>query len=226
MTKIYLVRHAEAAGNKQRFFQGHMDGRVSEKGYIQISLLAKRFKSIRLDAIYSSPLSRAVETAKGVNSGSGLEIITDERLMEINGGVFEGVAWAELPVRFPEMAESWSLRPWEFAPENGEAMSEVMDRMVQALRDIGKRHEGGTVGIVSHGCAIRALMCQVLYGDILKLNDVDWCDNTGITTLIWADGTLRAEQINDNSHLDESTSTFAGQKWWRPEARENPVYDD
>ena len=92
MTRIYLVRHAEAAGNKQRFFQGHMDGKVSDKGHVQISLLAKRFENIKLDAVYSSPLSRAVETANGVNSGSGLEIITDERLMEINGGVFEGVA--------------------------------------------------------------------------------------------------------------------------------------
>ena len=226
MTKIYLVRHAEAAGNKQRFFQGHMDGKVSENGRAQLERLSKRFETIHLDALYSSPLSRAVETAKAVNSGSGLEIVTDDRLMEINGGVFEGVAWAELPVRFPEEAERWSLRPWEFAPENGEAMTHVMARMQQMLEDIGRRHEGGTVGAVSHGCAIRAALCAVMHGDILRLNDVDWCDNTAVTLLIWEDGRLRLEWANDNSHLDNDTSTLAHQRWWRPEARDNPVYDD
>ena len=100
-TTLYLVRHAEAEGNWRRTFQGHSNSDVSEKGYRQLEYLARRFADIPLDAVYASPLKRAYETAKAIDRAAGLPIVTDDGLMEINGGAFEGVPFAELPLRFP-----------------------------------------------------------------------------------------------------------------------------
>ena len=101
MTRIYLVRHAEAMGNVQEFFQGRTDCEVSEKGKKQLELLAERFKDIPIEAIYSSPLKRTIDTAEAVNKYHGLPIIRDEGLIEVDGGVWEGKPWADLPKLYP-----------------------------------------------------------------------------------------------------------------------------
>ena len=101
VTRVYLIRHAEAMGNINETFQGRTDENITEKGYKQLAELSKRFKEISIDKIYSSPLIRTRETAKAVNKHHGIDIIYDERLIEINGGVWEGKSWADLPTLYP-----------------------------------------------------------------------------------------------------------------------------
>ena len=157
-TTLYLVRHAEAEGNWRRTFQGHSNSDVSEKGYRQLEYLARRFAEIPLDAVYSSPLKRAYETARAIDRAAGLPIVTDDDLMEINGGVFEGVPFAELPLRFPVEEARWDNEPWAFEAPGGESMRSVYERMRGAIGRIVRAHAGGTVAVASHGCAIRNLM--------------------------------------------------------------------
>ena len=110
MTTIYLIRHCEAAGNVGRRFQGHIDADITENGRRQLELLAERFRELPLDAVYSSPLLRARLTAEAVNRHHGLPVMLDDRLMEINGGLWEGRPWAELPALFPQ-ADRYCRRP-------------------------------------------------------------------------------------------------------------------
>ena len=91
MTTLYLVRHCEAEGNTARVFQGSIDRDISPNGQKQLDRLAERFRDVPLAAVYSSPLLRAYKTAQAVNRYHGLPIVTDDRLKEINGGVWEGL---------------------------------------------------------------------------------------------------------------------------------------
>lgn len=84
MTKIYLVRHAEALGNVREFFQGRTDCEVSERGEKQLECLAEHFKNIPIEAIYSSPLKRTLSTAAAVNKYHDLPIQKYEGLIELS----------------------------------------------------------------------------------------------------------------------------------------------
>ncbi len=216
MTRIYLVRHAEAEGNRKRIFQGHIDADVSEMGRKQLVRLAERFSAIHLDALYSSPLRRAYKTAEAVNSTEHLPIFTDKDLMEIDGGCWEGNPWGRMAELFPKDNDAWENHPWDFAPEGGEPMRHVYERMWRAVGAIAARHPGKTVGIVSHGCAIRNYLCRVHGWPIERLNDVAWCDNTAVSIVDYADdGGAELKLENDASHLDGGLSTFARQTWWK-----------
>lgn len=219
-TRLIIVRHGEAAGNHERYFQGHADGAISERGKLQLEALAARFEHIDFDAIYSSPLARARETAEACNRFRKLPIILDDRLMEINGGVFEGVRWADLPAKFPEQAKLWDAQPHLFHPENGEAMTEVRERISAAVKDIAAANEGKTVVITSHGCTIRNLICWAKNWGIERLNDVAWWDNTAMGIIEITDGSPALLSENDNEHIADGLSTFATQTWWRHPAGE------
>lgn len=214
-TKIYLIRHAEAEGNWRRTFQGHSNGEISEKGRRQLELLAERFRDIPLDAVYSSPLRRAVATAQAVNH-AGLPIITDDRLMEINGGGFEGLRFDELSEHFPSEHENWRLAPHLFTAPNGESMASVYARMREVMGEIARNNAGKTVAVASHGCAIRNYQCFALGLGLPRIGEVTWCDNTAVTLLEYGeDFTPRVVALGDSSHLPESESTLATQSWWR-----------
>ena len=90
MTKIYLVRHAEAEGNLYRLVQGHFDGVITKRGYEQIRALRRRFEGVQIDAVYSSDLFRARTTARAVSEPRGLEIGLRKDLREMNLGWWEG----------------------------------------------------------------------------------------------------------------------------------------
>ena len=219
MTTIYLIRHCEAAGNVGRRFQGHIDADITENGRRQLELLAERFRELPLDAVYSSPLLRARLTAEAVNRHHGLPVMLDDRLMEINGGLWEGRPWAELPALFPQASADWQEAPWRFSAPEGEAMTAVYERMRRALTDIAAAHPGGTVAAASHGCAIRNALCWAHGWPIEHLNEVAWCDNTAVAVLEF-DGTQpRLGLFNDASHLNEDLSTLSKQAWWKDPAR-------
>ncbi len=220
-TTIYLVRHAEAEGNVKEFFQGNINTQVTAQGRKQLEYLSERFREIPLDAVVSSPFDRALETAKAVNFHHNLEIRTAYRLREINGGDWEGRAWAELPALYPAELDLWRNRMWEFCAPKGEAMHEVYSRMREMLQRIAVEYAGMTVAVVSHGCALRNFLCWVEFNDITRLHDVGWADNTAVSLVTCAvtENARRwtLEFKNDASHLPEECSTLHQSQWCRYE---------
>lgn len=214
-TRIYVVRHAEARGNLERIFQGQTDSDVTEKGLLQLAALAEYFKNIRLDAVYSSDLKRAVMTARYVNSHAGLEIRTDPRLREIHGGLWENVHFDELPVRFPEAYRTWEHQPHLHKMPQGESMEDVYRRMVEAITDIARAHRGQNVAVVSHGAAIRTLRTFALGLPLSQLNDMLWCENTAVTVIDFDDKMRPHLTVNgDASHISDELSTVRRQRWY------------
>ncbi len=217
-TYVYLVRHGEAQGNVEEFFQGKTDCEISAKGKLQLDALAERFRDISFDALYSSPLKRAYETAEAVNRYHGSEIITREGLTEINAGVFEGVKWSELPVRYPHEYDLWVNDLGHFAAEGSETMNEVYERMKKCVTDIVLENEGKTVVIASHGCALRNYLTFAEWGTIDEIGRAGWLDNTAVSLLRYTDPE-NPEIIfkNDTSHLPPELSTLRTSKWCRYE---------
>jgi broad specificity phosphatase PhoE len=216
MTRIILVRHCEALGNTKGLFQGHTDCDISGNGTTQLELLGVRCRNMPIEAIYSSPLKRAVVTAQAINRYHSLPIQIEPRLMEINGGEWEGKPWEELPHLYPQESDHWNNRPYDFAPQGGETMRDVYSRMWEGITDIVKHNPAKTICITSHGCAIRNFLCHALNKPIELLNEVEWCDNTAIS-LIDFDEDLHSNVVmmNDASHLTPETSVFMNQTWWK-----------
>ncbi|MCM1329016.1 MAG: bifunctional histidine phosphatase family protein/GNAT family N-acetyltransferase [Ruminococcus sp.] len=215
MTKIYLVRHAEAMGNVEEFFQGRTDCEISLRGEKQLECVAEFFKDIPIEAIYSSPLKRTVATAKAVNKYRNLPIITDEGLIEINGGVWEGKPWAELPQRYPAEYDLWKNRMEDFYIEGGEKMTEVFARMKKTVDKIAVQNDGRTIAVVSHGCALRNFLCYAMGRPISSLKDVGWSDNTAVSLVEYDGGVPRIIFKNSNGHLPDELSTLSRSKWSR-----------
>lgn len=216
VTRIILVRHCEAQGNAEEVFQGHMNGAVTENGLLQLSYLAEKMKAYPFDYLYSSPLIRAVMTAKACNTYYGKPIGLIEDLMEIHGGEWEGQKWDTFPKEYARHNEAWLHRPWSFVAPEGEAMANVYRRMSETVDMLARRHAGKTVCIASHGCAIRNYLCYAKGLQLEKLNEVAWCDNTGISVVEYDDDfTVRLITENDNSHIPDSVSTLSKQTWWR-----------
>ena len=205
MVKIYVVRHCEAAGNKARVFQGSTDCDVSETGEIQLKYLWERFKNIHIDKAYSSPLKRAYKTALAAVRGKGLEVIKEPLLREICGGIIEGMSFEDIFKKYEDLEVCWNNSPQDFAPPNGESMREVYERIWQGVLKIANdpENQDKTILIASHGAAIRNLLCRALFGTIERLKDVPWSNNTAVSLLIFDENGVKAEFVNDSSHVPD-----------------------
>ena len=205
MTDLYIIRHCEAIGNRERTFQGTSDCDITDLGEKQLEYLAERFKNIKPDAVYSSPLKRAFLTAQAANKYHGLQVIKVEDLIEIDGGEIEGVSWVDFPITRPEIEYAWSFEPHNFHPNGGESMRNVYVRSWRAVKEIVAENEGKTVFLASHGCTIRNIICNALGRPVEQLNTVDWADNTGVFHLRFENKDKLPEVLlfNDSSHLPE-----------------------
>lgn len=189
MTVLYLIRHGETNGNVENIFHGHTDAPLNENGIKQAEALKERFKNIEIDALYSSPLQRTMDTARAVNFYHGLPIITDERLMEMNGGDFEGVPFEDINNLYPEEENLWCNQIWDFVSPNGEGMRDVFKRSVAAISDIVSENKGKKIAVVSHGCPIRCIMTYLNGYRIEEITKLDWVRNSSVTKIVFDDNT-------------------------------------
>ena len=201
MTKIYLVRHAEAEGNLYRLVQGHFDGLVTARGYDQIRALRHRFDGVEIDAVYSSDLFRARTTARAISEPRGLEIRLRRDLREVNLGWWEGQPWQHVAAMDMEQLHNFHLDLEHFDVKNGESAAAARDRMLGALRSIAAENEGRTVAVCSHGAAIRILLGTVRGMALGEIDQTVLGDNASVSLLEVENGVIREVYGNDNSHL-------------------------
>lgn len=218
MTKIYIVRHAEAEGNLYRRIQGHHNGAVTPLGYRQIAAVGQRFSSIHLDAVYSSDLIRAHETAKAVAAPSGVPVQTTPQLREVDVGIWEDQPWGNVEYTQPDQMYNFSSDPEHWIVDGAERYADLRARMLSTVRELGERHDGQTIAIVSHGMAIRTLLFALLDRPYSEFKDFPHGDNTAVSLLTLENGIFHVEFFNDNSHLSQQLSTFSRQTWWKEES--------
>ena len=142
MTKVYLIRHAEAEGNYYRRIQGHWDGGITARGHKQIAALAERMKDVHLDALYSSDLTRTMLTAGAVQKYHDLPLRTDKRLREVYMGRWEGTSWGDASYYEPEQYHAFSSNPDLWNVGDNELWHDLRERIYGAVANIAARHEG------------------------------------------------------------------------------------
>ena len=204
MTKVYLIRHCEAMGNVKRIFQGSTDLDISELGAKQLKFLEQRFKDIKLDRVYSSPLIRTQKTAKAIIGEKNLSLELCKDVIEIYGGIVEGKPFAETFNSIEGLADTWNNHPEDFAPEGGEKMHDAYNRIWNAVCKIAEENKDKSVAVATHGGVLRCLNCRLIHGDITHLRDTPWSENTAVTLLNFDEQlNCTAEYYNDISHLPE-----------------------
>jgi len=216
MTRIRLVRHAEAEGNLFRRIHGVTDSGLTDFGRKQLVPLAARFALLRLDAVYSSDLRRARETAEVLAAPKGLGVRVLPALREVDMGEWEDRTWGWAARFAPEQYHALNMDPARFTVPGCEAYSVSVRRILGAMRTIAAENPGGEVAAVSHGCIIRILLAQLLGVPSDRIWSVPHGDNTCVAELeAGEDGSLTLLSYNDNSHLPEELSAFAKEDWWK-----------
>ena len=222
MTEVYVIRHAEAEGNYYLRAMGSFDSDLTRLGRQQLKYLAKRFEGVRLNAIYASTLYRSQETARAVAAVSGLPVRIEPEIREIHVGVWEDRPWGNLTREYPEMMRRYNSDPMRWHVEGCESSRHVQERMLRAIKDLARRHDGGAVAAVSHGCAIRLLLAGIRG---IPSEEMRWSlhsDNTAVTLLRIEGDDVEIVYEGDSSHLPLEYSRFARQKWWTEEGAEHP----
>jgi phosphoserine phosphatase len=154
MTELLLVRHGETDWNAERRFQGHADPPLNDVGRRQARALADELAGERIDAVYTSDLARARETAAILAEPRGIRVVALPELREIDVGEWQGLTWPDIEGRFPDGALAWRERGHGW--ESGETYEQLAERVVPALRRIAVAHPEGRAVVVGHGGTIRA----------------------------------------------------------------------
>jgi probable phosphoglycerate mutase len=150
VTTILLARHGETDWNRDRRVQGHTDVPLNETGRQQASALATALENEPLDAVYSSDLERARETARIVAEPRGLQVEVADGLREKHFGSWEGLTDEEVLRRFPDARRGhWG---------DGETTDEMTERVIETLHRIAADHPGERVLVVLHGGPLRAAL--------------------------------------------------------------------
>ena len=164
MTTVYLARHGQSDWNAAGRWQGHADRPLTALGLRQAADLAEELAGVPLDAVYSSDLRRARETAEAVAAPRGLQVSTVADLREVDVGSWSGLTRAEAMERFPVEFRRWT--EGEHGWEDGETYERMAERVVGAVRRIAAGHAGESVLVVAHGGPIRAVHAVALGLDV------------------------------------------------------------
>ena len=204
VTFLYMVRHCQSMGNVEDKFQGRYDSPVSPLGEKQLDLLSLRFRNVRLDGVFASPLQRAMRTGEAVARFHGLTVQPREEFIELDVGELDNVTQAELARLRPDIVRDWDVTPDLLSFPGGETMTQAYERSVAAVRGIARENAGKTIAVVTHGGILRCIDACARFGSLegmRRARDTYRVGNTGISLLKVEDDRLSWEFFNDLKHL-------------------------
>jgi probable phosphoglycerate mutase len=201
-TRLIAMRHGETAWNVDTRLQGQLDVPLNDNGREQARRAAQALLHDAPDVVYSSDLSRALETAQAAAAALGLPVATDTGLRERCFGVWEGHTYAEVEQRWPDESAQWRVRNPAFGPEQGETLQGFYDRVVATATRLAAAHPGQSVLLVAHG---GVLDCLYRAASRMALNAPrTWeLPNTGINRLLYTGSGFTLVGWADVHHLDE-----------------------
>lgn len=200
-TRMILLRHGQTALSVDKRYSGRGNPELTELGRAQAGAAADRVALLGgIDAVLTSPLGRAQETAAAVSRATGVDVTTIEDLTETDFGTWEGLTFREVSERDPELHRSW-MGDTSVAPPGGESFDEVRERVRGARDAILRDYAGKTVVVVSHVTPIKTLLQfgldvgpSILYRlhlDLASISIVDWFDDDAASVRL----------VNDTSYL-------------------------
>ena len=220
-TRLYLVRHGATHLTAEDKFSGAENVFLSDEGRDQAGYLAQRLADDNINAIYTSPLDRTVETASIIAGPHGLTPIPRDGLREISHGHWEGLTRKEVEDRFSHEYAAWESDPFTFAPEGGESGISVLARALPVIREVVVSHQDKNILVVSHKATLRLIISSLLGFDARgyrdRLDQAPACLN-----ILDFKDTVRARLMlfNDISHYtDHPHRPFNHlSRWWDPPA--------
>ena len=206
LQELLLVRHGQSTANAQGIWQGQMEFPLSERGRVQAGLAGRGLAGEPFEGLYSSPLSRAFQTAEILRDRAGFagEVVPVEGLSERSGGILEGHTWAEQEQRNPELAKKFLAIPEEkrWALVGAETDEVVIARFEEALSSIRALHpRTSRIVVVSHGGVMRAYLKELFGPEVLP--GATRAANASITRLQWGETGPRLLEVASTAHLTE-----------------------
>ena len=201
MTELILARHGETAWNVEKVFRGRADVNLNEVGVAQAELLGKYLSNWELEAIYSSPLRRALDTANMVARYQKIAIAIAEGLTDFNYGRWQSLPEQEVRRLYPALLNEWHSNPHEVKMPRGESLEDIRRRAVEVVDGILAKHNGNVL-LVSHRVVIKVLICHLLGLDSSHFWSIRQ-DVCGITVFDYVHGRFILTRHNDTSHLRE-----------------------
>ena len=162
MARIILVRHGETDWNKQEIFRGRIDINLNQNGIRQAQAIGEELKEQKLDAVYSSPLSRAKLTAQTIADYCNLKVNVEDGFIDLNYGKWQGISHEDVKTQYPELYALWQKQPHLVKFPDGECLGDVKHRAMDTLEQIISKHKNDTVAIVAHRVVNKVMLCSVL----------------------------------------------------------------
>ena len=213
MTKIYIVRHGEAEGNVFRRIHGQFDGLLTPMGMRQVEFVKRRFETVPIDACYSSDLTRACLTARGVFEPKGLKLRRRTAFREINLGVWEDLPFGYIYRYDGERMGRFNHDPVHWSVEGGEVFDQFTQRFIDGMKAAAEENDGGSIALFCHSAVLRSVLYRLFFWG--ELEKVPYCDNTAVSCLTYDKGSFTYDYLSDNSHVPPELSTFHRQAKWR-----------
>lgn len=197
--KVFLIRHGETDFNQEHRLQGTMAVSLNNNGRLQAKALGLYLKHHPIDALFSSPLTRARQTADFIGQALNLAVHDEPRLGEIAfGDKFEGLTFPEIQAKYPDEYRMWKSGDMSYIVPNGESRRSVQQRMTDAWEDLTSNTDYETIAFVSHGSALKIFLRSMFhYLPTSKIN------NTSVTTLSRFNQVWEIEAFAETPHLTE-----------------------
>jgi broad specificity phosphatase PhoE len=203
MLRLILIRHGETERNSQGRLQGGLsDVPLNERGREQARLLGLALSGEKLEAVYSSPLSRALATAECICAHHAFEVRPVPALAELDMGTIDGLDRAQVVEQHPNFWRHWQEADYSVALPGGESVVELQRRAWGAVEDIRRRHGEGSVALVGHGLALQTIIAAAV-GEPLSTFRKYHLAVASISVLHLADHRSSLAKLNDTVHLGD-----------------------
>ena len=201
MTELIFLRHGETDWNRQQRFQGQIDVPLNATGEQQAARLAVRLAAERADALYSSDLLRARQTAAPLAAAWRLAVAPLPAVREQGFGVLEGLDVPTIQSRHADLWALWLVHAADYALPGGESLRQFHARVMAGVQTLAEAHPRQRVAVMTHG-GVLDMLWRSAHG--LPLDGLRQCviPNTGINRLRWRDGGLAIDSWGDAGHLD------------------------
>ena len=196
---IYLARHGETASNRDALGLGRANVPLTGRGRRQAAALGGRMATTPLSAVYTSPLSRCLETARAIAGERDVPVVPCPELLELDVGETEGMPFPEMREKHGDFMRAWtSDGGLDTRMPGGESMRDLESRLAPFLAQLPA--DGPDIAIVSHNFVTKALLCALLKLDLGAFRSLN-TDLASLSVVAKRDGRTMLRSLNDTCHL-------------------------
>ena len=207
---LYMVRHGQTAASRENRFNGSSDPPLTSVGESMAEAFALAYASLTWDAVYTSPMLRARQTADALCRLTGVQANLEDGLKEIDYGEWEGLRQADVKQRWPEAFEHWADDVASRGTPGGETAFQVAARAMRVVEGIRARYQRGNVLLVSHKATLRVITCALLGLDVRLFRERIAQPVCAVTMFELTGRTALLTRLGDRTHLSEELKNQEG----------------